>query len=77
MIGKWALGAPGDHTFRLTSVNSGKPRNLSFRRKFKQLMMAVSLVASFAACIYPWINSFALMSLGIPTFALLTKELKR
>lgn len=39
--------------------------------------MAVSLVASFAACIYPWINSFALMSLGIPTFALLTKELKR
>ena len=40
-------------------------------------MMGVSLVASFAACIYPWINSFALMTIGVPTFVLLTKELKR
>lgn len=47
------------------------------RRKFKQLMMAISVLASFAACIYPWINSFALMTLGVPTFILLTKELKR
>ncbi|KAH9397961.1 Hydrolyzes the sphingolipid ceramide into sphingosine and free fatty acid, partial [Tyrophagus putrescentiae] len=47
------------------------------RRKFKRLMIGISVVASFMACIYPWINSFALMSLGIPTFMLLTKELKR
>ncbi|KAH9417710.1 alkaline ceramidase isoform X1 [Dermatophagoides pteronyssinus] len=47
------------------------------RKKFKKVMMLISVIASFAAFIYPWINSFALMTLGIPTFFLLTKEIRQ
>lgn len=63
--------------FRFFKFNPFDLFKSSIRRKFKQLMMAISVLASFAACIYPWINSFALMTLGVPTFILLTKELKR
>ena len=70
-IGKFQVLQKPVHMYHYANVN------FLNSRKFKQLMMGISLVASFMACIYPWINSFALMSLGIPTFALLTKELKK
>ena len=47
------------------------------RKLFKWFMVCVSVVASLLALLYPWINSFALMAVGIPTLMMLSKELSR
>jgi len=50
---------------------------LSERNQFKILMFLVSFIGTFFAWVYPWINAFALMCFGIPTFIFLFAELRR
>jgi len=46
------------------------------RTQFQYLMLVFSVTGTVLAWIYPWINAFALMCLGIPAFILLVSELR-
>ncbi|CAG2116883.1 unnamed protein product [Medioppia subpectinata] len=46
------------------------------RKNFQFVMLVMSLFGTVLAWVYPWINCFALMGLGVPAFVFLALELK-
>lgn len=65
-------------SFALWMPTKNLPRFLKHnRQQFQRSVFLLSLIFTALAWVYPWINAFVLVAMGVPCFILLFFEVQR